>query len=195
MGLLQQKIGARLLYWIMCLLAAGAIILMLYALIWEAGNIVNLPNKRIGFYNFCLWNQTTGELQCLEFKDLIEMGIGQVGMVLTRVSVYFVQVLCLFSPFFIMQAKCVNTREAWEVNLVVQGISVVLLSGGLSLFLFQTRVWIQCSELSWGFLALVGAQALLLLQLFAAAAYLKWFKPGPSKGSPPPEKQLPPLKV
>ncbi|NXG58187.1 TM140 protein, partial [Hemiprocne comata] len=55
--------------------AAGALALMLYALLWEAGNLVDLPGKRIGFYNFCLWNETAGELQCLQYKHLQVMGI------------------------------------------------------------------------------------------------------------------------
>ncbi|NXY71936.1 TM140 protein, partial [Glareola pratincola] len=55
--------------------AAGTLALMLYALLWEAGNLVDLPDKRIGFYNFCLWNVTAGELQCLEYEHLQTIGI------------------------------------------------------------------------------------------------------------------------
>ncbi|CAM4466206.1 unnamed protein product [Lepidochelys olivacea] len=195
MGLLQQKTGACRLYWTMLLLAGGSFFLMLYALIWNAGNIINLPHKRIGFYNFCLWNQMAGELQCLEFKDLMDRGVGQVELVLARLCVYTVQVLCSFSPLLIIQAQCANTREDWEVTLVVLGLSAALLAGGLSLFLLQTWVWLHLSELSGGFMALAGAQALLLFQLFAAAVYVTWLKEVPEKGSPSPEKQAPALQV
>ncbi|NWH59475.1 TM140 protein, partial [Geococcyx californianus] len=74
-GLLQQRCTGHLLYTLTLLQAAGIMALMLYALLWEAGNLVNLPDKRIGFYNFCLWNETAGELQCLEYKQLLVMGI------------------------------------------------------------------------------------------------------------------------
>ncbi|XP_024078362.2 transmembrane protein 140 [Terrapene carolina triunguis] len=195
MGLLKQRTGACQLYWSMLLLAAGSFFLLLYALMWEAGNIINLPHKRIGFYNFCLWNQTSGELQCLEFKDLMDMGVDQFELVLARFCVYTVQVLCSFSPFLIMQAQYANTREAWEVTLVVLGLSAALLAGGLGLFLFQAWVCIQLSELSGGFMALAGAQALLLLQLFAAAMYLTRFKEVLEKGNPSPEEQPPAFQV
>ncbi|NXY92425.1 TM140 protein, partial [Alcedo cyanopectus] len=64
MGLLQQRCTGHLLYTLILLEAAGVLALMLYALLWEAGNLVDLPDKRIGFYNFCLWNETVWELQC-----------------------------------------------------------------------------------------------------------------------------------
>ncbi|NXP79509.1 TM140 protein, partial [Ramphastos sulfuratus] len=75
MGLLQRKPSGHLLYALILLKAAGTSALMLYALLWEAGNLVNQPEKRIGFYNFCLWNETIRELQCLKYKDLQMMGI------------------------------------------------------------------------------------------------------------------------
>ncbi|NXI44384.1 TM140 protein, partial [Galbula dea] len=75
MGLLQQKCTGHLLCVLTLLEAAGTLALMLYALLWEAGNLVNLPDKRIGFYNFCLWNETVRELQCMEYKHLQVIGI------------------------------------------------------------------------------------------------------------------------
>ncbi|NXG70939.1 TM140 protein, partial [Baryphthengus martii] len=75
MGLLQQRCTRHLLCALVHLEAAGTLALMLYALLWEAGNLVNLPDKRIGFYNFCLWNKTVEELQCLEYEHLQVMGL------------------------------------------------------------------------------------------------------------------------
>ncbi|NXS45308.1 TM140 protein, partial [Balaeniceps rex] len=75
MGLLQKKCTRHLLFALTLLEAAGTLALMFYALLWEAGNLVDLPDKCIGFYNFCLWNKTAGELQCLEYKHLQVMGI------------------------------------------------------------------------------------------------------------------------
>ncbi|NXM75759.1 TM140 protein, partial [Serilophus lunatus] len=75
MGLLQQRSTGYLLCMLTLLEPAGTLALMVYALLYEAGNLVDLPDKRIGFYNFCLWNETAGELQCLEYKHLQAMGI------------------------------------------------------------------------------------------------------------------------
>ncbi|NXC24874.1 TM140 protein, partial [Campylorhamphus procurvoides] len=75
MGLLQQRCTGYLLYVLSLLEAAGTLALMVYALLCEVGNLVDLPEKRIGFYNFCLWNETAEELQCLEYQHLQAMGI------------------------------------------------------------------------------------------------------------------------
>ncbi|NWS31517.1 TM140 protein, partial [Polioptila caerulea] len=71
----QQRLGENLLYMLTLLETVGTLALMSYALVYEAGNLVNLPDKCIGFYNFCLWNDTAGKLQCLDSKDLQAMGI------------------------------------------------------------------------------------------------------------------------
>ncbi|NWR45624.1 TM140 protein, partial [Regulus satrapa] len=76
MGLLQQRATEDLLHMLTLLETVGTLALMSYALLYEAGNVVNLPDKCIGFYNFCLWNDTAGELQCLDNKHLQAMGIG-----------------------------------------------------------------------------------------------------------------------
>ncbi|NWW15577.1 TM140 protein, partial [Falcunculus frontatus] len=75
MGLLQLRCTENLLYVLTLLETVGTLALMSYALLWEAGNLVNLPDKRIGFYNFCLWNGTAGELLCLKNKHLQAMGV------------------------------------------------------------------------------------------------------------------------
>ncbi|NWI94526.1 TM140 protein, partial [Pitta sordida] len=75
MGLLQQRCTGYLLCVLTLLEAAGTLALLVYALWYEAGNLIDLPDKRIGFYNFCLWNETAGELHCLEYKHLQAVGI------------------------------------------------------------------------------------------------------------------------
>ncbi|KFP80796.1 Transmembrane protein 140, partial [Apaloderma vittatum] len=75
MGLLLQRCTRHLFLALIFLKAAGVLALMFYALYWEAGNLVDLPDKRIGFFNFCLWNKTDRELQCLQYKHLQVMGI------------------------------------------------------------------------------------------------------------------------
>ncbi|NXR80987.1 TM140 protein, partial [Pycnonotus jocosus] len=71
MGLLERRHNENLFH----MLTVGALALMSYALLYEAGNLVNLPDKCIGFYNFCLWNDKAGELQCLDNKHLQAIGI------------------------------------------------------------------------------------------------------------------------
>ncbi|NWX31060.1 TM140 protein, partial [Notiomystis cincta] len=75
MGLLQQWCTQNLLHVLTLLETVGTLALMCYALLYEAGNLVNLPDKCIGFYNFCLWNGTAGQLQCLDSQHLQAMGV------------------------------------------------------------------------------------------------------------------------
>uniref|UniRef100_A0A8V5FI61 Uncharacterized protein n=1 Tax=Melopsittacus undulatus TaxID=13146 RepID=A0A8V5FI61_MELUD len=56
--------GPRRLGALSLLKAAGTLALMPYALLWEAGNLVNLPYKRVGFHNFCLWSCSASFMQC-----------------------------------------------------------------------------------------------------------------------------------
>ncbi|KAM9293346.1 LOW QUALITY PROTEIN: transmembrane protein 140 [Morus bassanus] len=174
MGLLQQRCTGHLLCALTLLETAGILALMLYALLWEAGNLVNLPHKRIGFYNICLWNETAKELQCLEYKHLQVMGISLPGMVLATVSVYTCLVFSIFYPIFVAHVNCTEERQGWKTILIIPIIKMIILSGGLGIFLFQTSQWIHPSDFTGGFLALVGTQALLLLQILTAC--LSWAK-------------------
>ncbi|NWV40373.1 TM140 protein, partial [Grantiella picta] len=72
MGLLQRRCTEHLLYVLIFLENAVTSALMIYALLWEVGNLVNLPDKHIGFFNLCLGN---GKMQCLQNQDLEAMGI------------------------------------------------------------------------------------------------------------------------
>lgn len=191
MGLLQQRCTKNLLCALILLEAAGTLTLMLYALLWEAGNLVDLPDKRIGFYNFCLWNETARELQCLEFKHLQVMGISLPGMVLARVSVYACLVFSIFYPIFVTHVKCTEERQGWKAVLIVLIIKTIMLSGGLGTFLLQTSQWIHPSDFTVGFLALLGTQALLLLQILTVTMYLSWAKHTHPCQSPFTEKALP----
>ncbi|XP_025909304.1 transmembrane protein 140 [Nothoprocta perdicaria] len=177
MGLLQQRRMGHLLCTLILLQAAGVLVLMFYALLWEAGNVVSLPEKRIGFYNFCLWNETAGELQCLQYRHLQVMGISLPGIVLARVCVYSCLVFGIFYPLFVAHVNCMEDTEGWKVILIILVVKLMILSGGLGTFLFQTSRWIHLFEFTGGFLALLGAQTLLLLQIFTATMYLRWAQP------------------
>ncbi|NXE49867.1 TM140 protein, partial [Casuarius casuarius] len=69
-GATWQRPTDRWLGTVMLLESMLSFILMFYALFWEAGNLVDLPNKRFGFYNFCLWNKAARKLHCLAYADL-----------------------------------------------------------------------------------------------------------------------------
>ncbi|XP_063178744.1 transmembrane protein 140 isoform X2 [Chroicocephalus ridibundus] len=189
------RIGLKCTRDLLCVLihleAAGTLALMLYALLWEAGNLVDLPDKRIGFYNFCLWNETARELQCLEYEHLQVMGISLAGMVLGRVCVYSCLVFSMFYPIFVMHVKCTEEKEGWKVILIILVIKMIMLSGGLGTFLLQTSQWIHPCDFTGGFLALLGAQALLLLQILTTVMYLNWEKHTHPCQSPFSEEALP----
>lgn len=161
MGLLQKRCNEKLFH----MLTVGALALMSYALAYEAGNLVNLPNKSIGFYNFCLWNDTAGELQCLDSKHLQAKGISVLQMALARVCVYTCLVFILFCLAYVVIVKCKVEREEWHIICIITVIETILLSGGLGMFILQTSQWIDPSDFTGGFLALLGTQVLLLLQI------------------------------
>uniref|UniRef100_A0A8C6ZAN8 Transmembrane protein 140 n=1 Tax=Nothoprocta perdicaria TaxID=30464 RepID=A0A8C6ZAN8_NOTPE len=147
----------HLLCTLILLQAAGVLVLMFYALLWEAGNVVSLPEKRIGFYNFCLWNETAGELQCLQYRHLQVMGISLPGIVLARVCVYSCLVFGIFYPLFVA-----HVNSVW----ITPFFSAALLLVGLLLFLSQIWNWISVSDLSCAFLALVFSLILQALTAF-----------------------------
>lgn len=172
MCLLQQR-HAKKLHVLTALESVGTLTLMSYALLYEAGNLVNLPDKCIGFYNFCLRNDTAGELQCLDSKQLQAMGISLLQIALARVCVYTCLVFILFHLVFVVMVNCTGQREGRKMIFIVPIIKVIILSGGLGMFLLETLPWIQLSDLTGGFLALLGTQALLLLQILTATVYLR----------------------
>lgn len=182
MGVLQWRGTRHLPCALLLLEAAGALALMFYALYWESGNLVNLPDKRIGFFNFCLWNETARKLQCLESTDLQMMDISLLVIMLARVFVYACLVFIMFYFIFLLlfaHVMCTDKRDGWKAILIVLTSKLLILSGGLGMFLFETLQCIHPSDLTGGFLALLGTVALLLLQIFTAAVYLSWAKHTP----------------
>lgn len=182
-GLWWERYYPYLLYLSSVFLVTGYIALLFYALIWEAGNIVSLPTKRIGFYNFCLWNEEAEKLDCLLSEDLEKMGISKLALVLCRICVYSTPVLCLYVATTILQALCLKDKDGWKLACIVLAVCALSLPAGLSLFLFQTQRWVQISELGEGFAALAGAHALLVLHMILIGMYLAQLKdalpPGP----------------
>ncbi|XP_004677254.2 PREDICTED: transmembrane protein 140 [Condylura cristata] len=150
-------------------LAVTVISLLFYALLWKAGNLIDLPNMRIGFYNFCLWNEVTGSLQC--YQDLGALQVPQAGLALARLGVYGALVLALFVPLPLLLAWCKRNNGEWQLAVVFLGVSSVLLASGLGLFFTCTWRWIQLPLLGPGFVALGLAQTLLIVLLIATMAF------------------------
>ncbi|XP_078009701.1 transmembrane protein 140 isoform X2 [Phascolarctos cinereus] len=153
------------------ILITAVISLLLYALIWKSGNLVDLPTMKIGFYNFCLWNESTHSLLCHQFPELEEMRVSRVGIALARLGVYGALVLALFAFLPLLLAWCYDNEDKWNLTVVLLGASAGLLLGGLLLFLFYTSQWIKPSKLGAEFLALVGAEVMLLLLLLIIVKY------------------------
>ena len=156
MIVLKSKRRSQLLFLGTMALTITVICLLFFALLWKAGNLVDLPNLRVGFYNFCLWHEGAGALQCYQFPELEALGVPRVGLALARLGVYGALVLTLFVPLPLLLAWCNNNEGEWQLAVV---------------FLTYTWKWLQLSLLGPGSLALGAAQALLILLLVATAVF------------------------
>ncbi|XP_062989749.1 LOW QUALITY PROTEIN: transmembrane protein 140 [Elgaria multicarinata webbii] len=191
-GFWWQKYSPCLWYLSNLFLAIGYIALLFYALVWEAGNIVNLPMKTIGFYNFCLWDQEAEKLNCLMPEELKKMGVNMVALVLSRICIYITPVLCLFAASTVLQAFCLKDRDQWKLACVLLAICVLILPVGLVLFTFHIRRWILVSEIGKVFAMLVGAHGLLLLHVVIIVLYLaRQFKDTHPRGQFFPQRSFP----
>lgn len=171
MIVLKSKRRSQLLFLSTMALTITVICLLFFALLWKAGNLVDLPNLRVGFYNFCLWHEGTGALQCYQFPELEALGVPRVGLALARLGVYGALVLTLFVPLPLLLAWCNNNEGEWQLAVGFLATSSALLATGLGLFLTYTWKWLQLSLLGPGSLALGAAQALLILLLVATAVF------------------------
>ncbi|XP_047551245.1 transmembrane protein 140 [Lutra lutra] len=151
--------------------AAAVISLLFYALLWKTGNLADLPHLRIGFYNFCLWDEGTGSLRCHQFPELEALGVPRVGLALARLGVYGALVLALFVPLPLFLARCNSSEGEWQLAVGFLAMSSLLLASGLGLFLTYTWKWLRLSLLGPGFLALGTALALLVLLLMATVMF------------------------
>ncbi|XP_038608977.1 transmembrane protein 140 [Tachyglossus aculeatus] len=163
--------GPRRLNAIIGVLMVAALSLLFYALLWKAGDLVDLPHVKLGFYNFCLWSEAAGRLQCQHLHDEGRLGLPQLGLGLARLGVYGALVLSLFSPLTLALAGHFQDRSQWRLGLGLLRASAALLSSGLGVFLGLVWKWLRPSELGGAFVALVGAEALLLLLVVAAGEH------------------------
>lgn len=153
------------------ILLTVALCLMFYALLWQAGNLADLPSLRIGFYNFCLWKEDMGSLACYNFPELEVLGVPQVGLALARLGVYGALVLTVFVPLPLLLAQYNRDEGEWRLAVCFLAASSVLLAGGLSLFLSFVWKWLRLSFLGPALPALCLAQLLLIFLLVAMVRF------------------------
>lgn len=147
------------------------IFLLFYALYWKHGNLIDLPDQRIGFFNFCLWDEEAGSLHCHKSSELEALGVSQAGLALARFGVYAALVFTLFTPLSLVPVWSKGDKGKWQPLMAFLVIASTLLAGGLSLFFTCARKWITVSLLGLEFLALAIAQALLILLLMATVMF------------------------
>ncbi|XP_024410893.2 transmembrane protein 140 [Desmodus rotundus] len=167
----RSRRGDQLLFLSIMILVVAAFCLLFYALVLEAGNLIDLPNLRIGFFNFCLWNETAGSLQCYTFPELATLGVPWAGLALARVCVYGALVFTLFVSQALLLARCNSNQGEWHLAVRFLVVASTLLASGLGLFLSFTWKWVSLSLLGPGCLALGLAQALLILLLMATIVF------------------------
>lgn len=167
----MPKRGDQLLFVGILTLTAMVISLLFYSLLWKAGNLIDLPHLRLGFYNFCLWSEDTGSLHCYQFPELEELGVSQIGLALARLCVYGALVFALFAPMPLLLAWCNSNEGEWQLAVGFLSMASMLLASGLGVFLTHAWKWVSLSLLGSGFLALSTAQVLLLLLLMAMAVF------------------------
>ncbi|XP_054420437.1 transmembrane protein 140 [Pteronotus mesoamericanus] len=163
--------GDRLLLLGTVILVVTAICLLSYALLWEAGNLIDLPSERIGFYNFCLWSDEAGSLQCYQFPELETLGVPLVGLALARFGVYGALALTFSIPLPLLLACCHGNEGARHLVVYFLLAASLMLFSGLTLFLIYVWKWVSLSLLGPGFLALCLALALLIVSLMATVVF------------------------
>ncbi|KAM4748696.1 transmembrane protein 140 [Rhinophrynus dorsalis] len=133
--------------------------LLVYALLWEAGNIVTSGCKQIGFYNFCLYNENSAGCYCISHvEELVTAGVTfPYGLVLALVFTYSSLVTLLWAIISLSLALYLNERSLLVFAQVCNILSLTGLTFGPGIFLFLTRVLLSYLEFSNGFLALILA--------------------------------------
>lgn len=167
----RSRWAEQLLFLGIMILVVTTFCLLSYALILEAGNLIDLPNLRIGFFNFCLWNETAGSLQCYTASELATLGVPRAGLALARVCVYAAPVLTLFVSQTLLLARCNSNQGEWQLAVWFLVAASTLLASGLGLFLTSAWKWVSLPLLGPGCLALVLAQASLILLLMATVVF------------------------
>ncbi|CAH2276630.1 Hypothetical predicted protein [Pelobates cultripes] len=133
--------------------------LLVYALIFEAGDLITSGCKKIGFYNYCFRNETSTLCFCITHpQDLHKAGIAfPEGVILALVLTYSSLVVFFIGFLTLMLAQCLNDGSLWMFALGCNAITFTLLLLGLILKLLLIWTLLDLSHLSMGSLALMLA--------------------------------------
>ncbi|KAJ1166474.1 hypothetical protein NDU88_006874 [Pleurodeles waltl] len=171
--------GRKAVFIFLCVLglALAGCTLLFYALIGEGGTFINKDTNKVGLLSFCLWNKTTGKLTCEEhFDDLKRHGVNYpTGIAFGSVLVFCSLPIYLFLPLTLIFAQLGQSRSIWKLGLGLSAITYLSLSIGIGTFLMFAGVLIEVSQLGYGFLALIAADAMILLQGVLALQMLPLF--------------------
>ncbi|MEE6477903.1 hypothetical protein FKM82_011665 [Ascaphus truei] len=154
-------------------------LLLVYALLWEAGNIDISGCKKIGFYNYCLHNEAAAGCYCYtNLEDLRQADIAfPQGLVVAHILVYFSLVIFLFGTLALGLSLCFSESVLWLFALCCNVLSFALLCLGLTTFLSLTWALLELSELTAGFVALLVA-----IKGLALLAYIMTHNAGMREG-------------
>ncbi|XP_078526562.1 transmembrane protein 140 [Lissotriton helveticus] len=171
--------GKKALLGFLCVLGLAVIVctLLVYALIGEGGVFINTNTKKVGFLSFCLWNETMGKLSCEpHFDDLRRHGIVYpTGVAFGSVLGFCSLPIYVFVPLTLLFGQLGQSRSIWKLALGLSAITCLSLSIGIGTFLLFAGELIEASQLGYGFLALIAADSMVLLQGVAAFRMLPWF--------------------
>uniref|UniRef100_A0A8C5QSK8 Uncharacterized protein n=1 Tax=Leptobrachium leishanense TaxID=445787 RepID=A0A8C5QSK8_9ANUR len=166
--------GHRLMVYGCTLLLHGTIgCLLVYALIFEAGDLITSGCKKIGFYNYCFHNETNADCYCItQSKDLYGAGNkAPEGVIMALLLTYSSLVVFCIGFLTLGFAQYLGDRSLWIFAFHCNALSLIALTLGLILKLFLTWVLLDLSQLSTGFLALL----LAIVGMFALCSIMRHY--------------------
>ncbi|KAM8974611.1 transmembrane protein 140 [Pelodytes ibericus] len=157
---LMANVYTLLLHGIVCAL-------LVYALIFKAGDILTSGCKKIGFYNYCFPNRTSSVCYCVtQPKELLGEDVpAPVGLTMALVLTYSSLVLCCMGFLTLLFAQGLNDGSLWVFTMRSNALGLLLLFSGLTIQLVLTWRLLDLSHLGMGFFALLLAIAGLCVLL------------------------------
>ncbi|XP_018423385.1 PREDICTED: transmembrane protein 140 [Nanorana parkeri] len=133
--------------------------LLVYALIIGSGDMVVSGCQKIGFYNYCLYNKTIEDCQCItQIEDLSLTGrTNQNGLVLAIILTYSSLIIVIMGILTITFAQCFDERILWTFALGLNWLCLIGLSLGMAIYVSLTWDVFDISQVTPGFLAVMAA--------------------------------------
>ncbi|XP_053318680.1 transmembrane protein 140 [Spea bombifrons] len=135
--------------------------LIVYSLIVQAGDIITSGCKKIGFYNYCFNNETSAGCYCItQLKDLHAVGFPASEGLLVALVLTYSSLVTSFAGFLVLGlAQYFHDCTLWMFALVCHALGLTSLFLGLIMKLIMMGRFLELSQLSQGFLALLLAIA------------------------------------